>query len=633
MVVRSTNNKEMPINIAGSSTFGRYPKISQERTFNMFVSENWLVPYAGYEIIISSTLLGNGKTGRGIFTSTKFNALIIVIDNTVWLIRPVYDQIEDKIVLKQIIPLGNLQTSTGVVYITENNRPQVLISDNTNLYIYDPTISAQMLIVPDLNFTPGYITFHDTYFICAASFDTTYSPPANNTWRLSLQNQGYQNSTTFTGSGTTITPASTAGIADGNPIVFTGTTTLTPGQTYYIGNFTGTTFEVFLTLADSESLTNPQNVDATGSFSSTAWPDISQNVGLLESKPDNVQAVVRFPSKGNMIFVMGSIVIEAWFDTGAQLFPYQRTNQFNIDYGCLSPATVAYMDEVVVWLAQNEKSGPIIMYSDGGMPKKITTDGIDFLFSELQNPQDSQGFLYRQDGHLFYHINFYSDNLSLFYDFNNDKFYHASDQNLNYFIAAEVAFIHNQYYFVSRNTGNLYAFDTAFTTYQDVETNLHTTPVTYQIPRVRICRNIRLPSQDYFIANDVGFTIESGETNYFQQNENLGDLIPFYTLDGTGFPFGQPFLFLDGQQWVLLSDDQPLVADTPKVFLSVSYDGGAVFGSQWAYELPAIGYRRNRLKWWQLGLANDIVLQFRFESIGRVVCTDGILNLRAPDGQ
>ena len=214
---------------------------------------------------------------------------------------------------------------------------------------------------------------------------------------------------------------------------------------------------------------------------------------------------------------MGSIVTEAWFFTGTQLFPYQRNNQFNIDYGCIQPATVAYMDEIVVWLAQNEKSGPIILYSDGGMPKKITTDGIDFLFSELQYPASSQGFLYRQDGHLFYHINFYLDNISLFYDFNTEKFYNASDQNMNYFIAAEIAFMGNQYYFVTKNNGNLFAFDTAFTMYQDVESNTSTTPINHIIPRTRTCRNIMLPSQDYFIANDVGFTIETGETDYYQQ--------------------------------------------------------------------------------------------------------------------
>ena len=551
-VVRSQNSQQVPINIAGSSTFGRYPKISIEKTYNMFVSENWLVPYAGYEIIISSQLLGNRKEGRGIFTSTKLGMLVMVIDNNVWLVKISYNQITDKPLYEQIFNIGQLQTNTGVVYITENNKPQILISDNVHLYIYDTTISGTVQVVPLLNFVPGYITFHDTYFICAASQDTTYSPPANNTWRLSLSNQGFTADNTLTGT--------------------------------------------------------------------TAWPSVSQNVGLLQTKPDNVQAVVRFPSKGNMIFVMGSIVTEAWFDTGAQLFPYQRNNQFNIDYGCVSPATVAYMDEIVVWLAQNEKSGPIIMYSDGGMPKKITTDGIDFLFSELQSPQDSQGFLYRQDGHLFYHINFYTDNLSLFYDFNNDKFYHASDQNLNYFIAAEIAFIGNQYYFVSRNTGNLYAFDTAFTTYQDVEVNTSTTPVTYQIPRIRICKNIRLPTQDYFIANDVGFTIESGETNYIQQ-EIPGESV-FKLLNGGDFEL------LKGVPFRLLGSQQAYTLDTPVVFLSVSYDGGAAFCSQWAYQLPAIGKRRNRLMWWQIGIANDLVCQFRFQGIGRFVCTDGVCNVR-----
>ena len=549
-VGRSEQTKQIPINVAGSSTFGRYPKISIEKTINMFVSQDWLVPYAGYEVIIPSSELGNGNNGRGIFTSTKFNGLVAVFNNNVYLIEIYYNQITDKAFTERIIKIGQLETTEGVVYITENNKPQLLISDNENLYIYDTTVASTIQQVKNLNFTPGYVTFHDTYFICSASNDQTYSPAANNTWRLSLSNEGF-----------------------------------------------------------------------VGPASSTAWPATAPYVGLLETKPDNTQAVVRFPSKGNMIFVMGQNVTEAWFDTGSQLFPYQRTNQFNIDYGCVSPATVAYMDEIVVWLAQNEKSGPIIMYSDGGMPKKITTDGIDFLFSELQFPADSQGFLYRQDGHLFYHINFYSDNLSLFYDFNTEKFYHASDQNLNYFIAAEIAFIGNQYYFVSKNTGNLYAFDTSFTTYQDNYSPNVTTLTTFQIPRIRICKNVRLPSQDYFIANDIGFTIESGETNYHEQDENQNP-IPFGLLDGTNF------LLLNGQNFNLLSEESDLMFQVPNVELAISIDGGANFGNYWAYYLPSIGLRKNRLIWWQLGMANDFVPLFRFNSFGRVVATDGILNVR-----
>ena len=32
-----------------------------------------------------------------------------------------------------------------------------------------------------------------------------------------------------------------------------------------------------------------------------------------------------------------------------------------------------------------------------------------------------------------------------------------------------------------------------------------------EIPRIRICRNVRMPGQDYFIINDIiGFTIQQG---------------------------------------------------------------------------------------------------------------------------
>ena len=528
MISRGQNFQQIPINISGSSTFGRYPKISIEKTYNMFVSDDFLVPYSGYEIIASSSLFNNGTIGRGIFTSTKYGKLVVVINQYVYLVDIVYDQNTGTITSENIAEIGTLNTTTGIVYITENNASQILISDNHSLYLYT---GSGLVTEIAIDFTPGYITFHDTYFIAAST--------GTNEWRLSGSNDG------------------------------------------------------------------------------TTWTYSSNTVGVIQTKPDNIQAVVRFPSKGNMIFVMGSVVTEAWFNTGAQLFPYQRNNQFNIDYGCVSAATVAYMDTVVVWLAQNEKSGPIIMYSDGGMPKKITTDGIDYLLSTLNSPADSQGFVYRQDGHLFYHINFYSDNLSLFYDFNTDKFYHASDQNLNYFIAAEIAFIANQYYFVSKNTGNLYAFDTSYTTYQDVLVNTNTVEYTFQIPRIRICKNIRLPSQEYFVANDVGFTIESGETDYYQQSLGQAYLT---TQDGD-------FLTTQDGYYLVTNQDIP-VYTTPRVFLSVSYDGGATFGNEWVYNLPGIGYRRNRLMWWQCGIANDFVTQFRFQSIGRFVCTDGICNIR-----
>lgn len=564
MIARGANFKSIPLNIAGSSVFGRYPKINSEHTFNMFMSDNFLVPYAGYQIAINQSMLGS--IGRGLHASTKLNRLVAVVDSNVYLINIFFDQNNQMSIDQTVVKIGTLATATGVVYIAENNKPQIALSDGSSIYIYDPSLPTPFQQI-STNFTPGYIDFHDTYFICAATNDNTYSPVANNTWRLSAQNNG------------------------------------------------------------------------------TSWPSGSANVGLLETKPDNTQAVVRFPSKGNMIIVMGETVTEFWFDTGAQLFPYQRTNQYSIDYGCLNPATIASLDELVVWLAANEKSGPIIMYSNGGMPQKITTDGIDYVFSQLTNPADSQGFLYRQDGHLFYHINFYTDNMSFFYDFNTNKFYQASDQNLNYFIANEVAFFNNQYYFLSKNTGNLYAFDTIYTTYQDTDADNNI--IINEIPRIRTCHNIRLPSQEYFVVNDVGFTIETGETNYQMQDLgpiNLitedgklliteGGAIFMLTEDGSFLEFEDGNLFLSEQVDptdfdFLISEQDEIVATTPRVDFSISIDGGAVFGSDFPYVLNPIGVRKNRLMWWQGGIANDLVCQFKFWGMGRFVATDGLVNIR-----
>lgn len=661
MVGRGQNFKKAPLNICGSSTFGRYYKTSRELTRNMLLSDSWLVDLGGYASMPFQVL---GNTGRGLYTSTKLGGMIAVIGTTVWLLNIFYDnnnQGTSDVSAEPLNPDLPLSTNSGVVYITETDSPQIVISDGVHIYVYDPNQAIPFYIATQdgvlaISFKPGYIDFHNTYILAAASNDSAggaYTPPINNSWRISA--------------------------------------------------YTDTGLLIFPVVLDGVSY-----------------------VGLLTTKADNTQAVLRFPSKGNMIMVMGKTVTEPWFDYGLQQFPYQRNNQFNIDYGCLNPATIARMDEIVVWLAQNEKSGPIIMYTKGGAPEKITTDGIDYLFSQLYAPEDSQGFIYRQDGHLIYHINFYTDNLSLFYDFNTGKFFHASDEFGNYFIAAEVAYFGNQYYFVTKNNGLVYAFDTIYTTYDGA-----------LIPRERICAHAREPSQQYFIANDVGFTIEQGENNPMPNGianftiinggtgytgaatlqfiggngvdavatlgvstgqvtsiqitdpgsgytvaptvhiagdgagatatatVNNGNVVAItITAAGTGYTVAPTISFTGvgvGAAALATASYQQISSVTlvnpgynytyppavlvvgngtgaeivatitvsaARVDLSVSYDGGQIFGTDQPYVLNPNGMRQNRLTWWNLGVANDLVCRFRFYATGRFVAYDGELNVR-----
>lgn len=311
------------------------------------------------------------------------------------------------------------------------------------------------------------------------------------------------------------------------------------------------------------------------------WPDDSSHVGLLQTKPDTVQAAVPMPGRGNTLFLFGTTVGEQWNDTGAALFPYQRQSSFNLDYGCINPSSIAYQGNYIVWIGISEEAGPVVMYTTGGDIKEISTDGIDYLFSTLQSPEDCSGFLVKVDGHLFYQFTFKSDNISLILDMNTETFFTVTDENLNYHIARKIVYFDNNYYFVSYNDGNLYAFGTSFTNYNYSLPNA-TTPDVKEIPRIRYCPPVRFPTQRPYIAKSISFTIEQGQ-------------------------------------------DNPL--NNMCVDLSVSRDGAETFSSQYRQYMNPTGARKSRFIYQRCGQVNDLTVQLQFWGANRFTCFDGILEV------
>lgn len=470
MQTSGSTAKQFPLNIVGSNTYGRYPKISVEATYNMFISDGWLVDFAGY---LATAALRNSGIGRGLFNSTRSDSIIAVVSEFVYRI--------DSALNSTVI--GKLDTSGGDVYIDENDAKQIAICDQKDIWIYD--YNAHTFGKATISFLPGYLTFQDGYFIAAHADEPK--------WELSALNNGL------------------------------------------------------------------------------SWPAAPNNVGTFQTKPDNVVACVRIPGKGGQLFVMGNTVTEHWVNVGYQIFPYQRTSSFNIDYGCLNPATIAFGDNFIIWLGSNEKSGPAILLSSGTQATQISTDGINYKLSSLVHPDNSYGFLYKLDGHLFYQLTFAAieDNLTLLYDIEAKKFFTLTDEDMNHHIAKRLVFFDDGYYFLSFNDGFLYRMSTDYLTY-----NLK------EIPRVRVCKNIRLPDSSQFIVNSLLFTLEQGTSSNVQ-----------------------------------------------RIDLSISIDGGVSFGTIDGQELNALAIRQNKLVWWNLGWANDFVAQFRFWGKGRFVATDGIVNI------
>lgn len=126
MITRSPASKEMPLKIVGSSIFGRYPKISVEKTYNMFEFDSWLVPYGGFLKKLKIAPLG--LEGRGIFYSSILDDMIAVIDDTVYQLNVVYTPSQDNPFSFNPVRVGMLETDSWDVYITGNNGGQLVLA-------------------------------------------------------------------------------------------------------------------------------------------------------------------------------------------------------------------------------------------------------------------------------------------------------------------------------------------------------------------------------------------------------------------------------------------------------------------------------------------------------------------------
>jgi hypothetical protein len=531
--------QEVPLKIVGGSNFGRYPKISQEQTWNFIVSDDFLVPYAGYTTALE---LNSEKVGRGIYTTFNGQLMVAVIGNAFYKIssNPVTGQLES-------FARGTLDTFEGDVYIAENNNAQICVTDGAYIYVYNWSTDGPITKIPnglganDYDYTtysnPGYIAFQNGRFILACQ-NTNY-------WILSGFNNAF------------------------------------------------------------------------------SWPKGASNpelVGSIQTKPTRMQAAVPVPGGGNNLLVMGTNVTESWQDVGAALFPYQRGTTYNVDYGCLNASSVAELDNLIVWLAVNEQSGPVIMYATGSQTKMISTDGIDYVLSNLTNPSSCTGFLFRQDGHMIYQFTFIDDNISYAYDFNTGLFFNVSDENLNYHIARQVVFFNNDYYFVSLKGGDVYRFGTQYT-----DAN-YTVRGPKEIPRIRITPPVRLPTQRYFIAKSLGFTIENGQ-------KNIKTIIPVQTPSQSQIIATEAYVDITTELGVgigieaTFSQTTSVVNYSEAVDLSISRDGGESFGSRWRLNMNPTGHRKSRFIYQRLGIVNDATFQLRFSGFGRFVCTDGVLEI------
>lgn len=523
------------VQITCSSKFGISSKISSEQVWNMYETDGFMVNFAGYKQILD--IVGNAS-GRGGYVSIRGGFILIVYDSDIYII--------DKSFKYNYI--GSLETSSGDVFIEENNASQIAICDKLYIYIYN--YSTGVFAKVNTNFRPIHIAFQNGYFL---------APEANSyQWRLSDINNGL------------------------------------------------------------------------------VWSDDVYAIGVFQEADDEPLAIIPIPSVKGQVLIFGSNKTVCFYhDQNAQLFPYRRNNSFGIDYGCVNPATIDYNDKFIVWLGANKKSALSIMYTTGGLPQQITTDGIHVKLEKLNNPNKATGSLYEMDGHLFYQINFYDkkDNFSLVFDFTTKKFFNISDENQEAHPARRVFYFNNKNYFFTSSDGFLYEISSNYYSYNG-----------FNIPKIIITPTFRLPNTGRFLASRFTFIIEQGEEieavnaepliqkgdielsdNFPSETPNKGDIYKIIgsvndddpTKTNTGQKFSNCYIVWNGLKWDIVYDLYGCVD------LAISFDGGKTFSNFSRRELNKIGKRKNILEYRKLGLMNELTLQLRFYGNKKFIVSNG----------
>ena len=520
---------EVPINVVGSSVFGISPKISVERTYNMFISDDWLISAPGFQKLVE--FASNGE-GRGIFFSARQNFAMVVISAAVYIM---YQG-------GAISPVGTLDTSFGEVSIDENLVGQIAICDGQNLYIFNEannTLTKQTLLDGSNPIVPGYVIYHNSFFLVASSLSSLNAFQ----WYV------------YTGTGNSVTLL-------------------------------------------------------------TKYP--------IQSKPDNAIAVQRLPGKGNNILVFGTTITEVWTQVEGPT-PYRKVQSFNIDFGCASPSTIASSDQYVAWLGINENNSPVILATDGANTRKISTDGIDNLMKTIQFPAQSTADFYQQEGHLFYQLTFFNpeDNLTLAYDFSNDKFFDLTDEKMNYHPARKSIYFNEKLIFVSLNDAAIYQTGTEFVSYNY---SLDPNAQGEIIPRIRNCKSVRKTDTSRFRAEQFTFWLEQGVNKFYGINADIADCFGELITEAA---LGEVPIITEDSLYFMLAEDGfcQINLERPVVDLAISVNGGQSFSSWVRRNINPSGDFRNQIRWNRMGQANEMILQLRFLGLQRFVCQQGTLSI------
>ena len=294
---------------------------------------------------------------------------------------------------------------------------------------------------------------------------------------------------------------------------------------------------------------------ATEDGSSWSLLDVAQR----DTSADKILTIARV---GTELWAFGSQTTTPYFDAGATDFPLQPNPSVFIQRGIAAPWSLVVNETTPIWLGQGLDGGNTVYMAQGYLPRAISTNAVEYAISQYATTTDAEAFMYMEEGHQFYVLNFPSANATWCYDITEGFWHERGEFNgLDY----DALPIRGQLYVNGLNL-----------------VGSRTTGVVYE--------------QSLEIATETDGTTG---IRWLRRYPHLCDekrRITYCRLE------------LDAEVGVGLSTTVDADAD-PQVYLHWSDDGGQSFGNVEATSLGAVGEYGTRTIWYMLGQGRDRVFE------------------------
>ena len=138
---------------------------------------------------------------------------------------------------------------------------------------------------------------------------------------------------------------------------------------------------------------------------------------LKDNYSDNVVALFE---NARQLWVIGESTIEPWYNAGNPTFAFSRLSGGMMQIGCGAPQSIARTGPDIVMLARSERGENSIIMIKGYQYQTISNYAISYALTQYTVVSDAIGYIYAEEGHMFYVLIFPTGDATWVYDFSTD---------------------------------------------------------------------------------------------------------------------------------------------------------------------------------------------------------------------